>query len=1395
MRLPAIDFRRIRGYGSLGSQADGFEELASLLLVDGIVAWPEETRFERFGNPDGGREGRGVLADGTVWAWQAKYLFAFDSDELGQVSKSVERALSQEPSLARYFVVLPYDLPAGDTAKTKSAATKWREAAEKWRGLAVAQGMDVEFVYVGAHELVTALTRPGQAGRLRYWFDAGTFTPQSLAAVNARAIADAGPRYDTRAHVDLPIAGVLDAAGHTGAYETSLRRALGRLRASRRYAWRAPAEHADAFAGPLAAAGDALSTLDAALAGVAAAVADGCRRPNGVADELSAADDAVGSVRDVLHDRCLQKGGYFSGDAAGLYARTRDAEQALAELWSLTSGPRWTASQERLVVITGDGGSGKTHLLCDAAAARAAQGLPTLLLLGQHFDGRAPLAQIAELVQWDGPAAELLPTLAAAAQASGRRGLVMIDALNESQDSGMWRARLPGLVEQVLAEPWLALVVSCRTPYVPVVVPEAVLGRAAVAEHTGFRGATPEAVGRYLDAHGLEAPSFPLLEAELANPLFLRLICSGLVAQGRTAFPREGIALQGVYDAYLDAVDHRLADPSRCDYDPARRLAREAARLIASAAGERRTLPRADARQIADGLHPTGSWSRSLLKGLLDEQVLTATPVGGEEHVHFSFERLGDLTVASELCALPVDEAASELGRLAQAWGAHAGTLEAAAVLLPETHRVELVDAIGAAAQGGYARQRAVETLLDGLSFRSTASVTARTAELVGAVADGGGRAMRAAYDAVLGVSTVPGHPLNADWLHARLLGQAMPDRDLAWTEYCNAEHGDPRALTVLVDWAWSDASDRADDEVARLASVALGWCLTASHRPLRDRATKALVRLLENRPAVLAELLGAFGGVDDPYVVERLLAVAAGVSARREDAEARVAAGRAAAGLVAPPGRWPAGLLARDYARRAIEGAIGAGWQAPAGLAAAVIPPYGSAWPPATRSDAEIEALDGPPDYPYGSVTRSVIGQLGDFNKYVIGRHLRHVQPATGPGCTAAVAARRVFDRVLELGWTPERHGLADRRRRWEPARGELTERLGKKYQWIALHEVLGALFDNAPVGGQYDEPQRPYDDPSDLGARDIDPTLLLRGTGHAGFDEPPATWYSPEPAEVFADPNPGAWLVSQDGLPDPAALLTVHDGAGAAWTPLEGHYQWTERRAPEDEHALPYRRVWYQARAYLFDAGRTAEVEEWARAQDFSGRWMPESAENDGVLLADHPRHRSWRFNRSEDGNWHGRQPAPAELTPAAAWYGGASSYDQSSDAVMRGLVPSLAAHDLLGVRGGGDFRWHDDDGPVAADFAAIATGPASVHVRLDRLAASCVRQGVGVLWTVTGEKQLIDPESRYDFDDGIPVLLAVQEAYLLDGGAQRRVASETAPHLAAQGRAVGSPWQMTS
>ena len=67
--------------------------------------------------------------------------------------------------------------------------------------------------------------------------------------------------------------------------------------------------------------------------------------------------------------------------------------------------------------------------------------------------------------------------------------------------------------------------------------------------------------------------------------------------------------------------------------------------------------------------------------------------------------------------------------------------------------------------------------------------------------------------------------------------------------------------------------------------------------------------------------------------------------------------------------------------------------------------------------------------------------------------------------------AERAIFDRVLDLGWTPERFKAIDSRR--GQSDDEPVERFGRKYQWIGFYEVLGRITDNHDASPSWDSTQ----------------------------------------------------------------------------------------------------------------------------------------------------------------------------------------------------------------------------------------------------------------------------------------------------------------------------------
>jgi hypothetical protein len=97
-----------------------------------------------------------------------------------------------------------------------------------------------------------------------------------------------------------------------------------------------------------------------------------------------------------------------------------------------------------------------------------------------------------------------------------------------------------------------------------------------------------------------------------------------------------------------------------------------------------------------------------------------------------------------------------------------------------------------------------------------------------------------------------------------------------------------------------------------------------------------------------------------------------------------------------------------------------------------------------------------------------------------------------------AEAAKRWIANRAISFGWTKDLFPH-DRSHDDNRIRGARVERIGKKYQRMALSELLARLSDNYWLAPEYSEPSRRYDSPLDVSfTRDIDPTVLPSDLRH---------------------------------------------------------------------------------------------------------------------------------------------------------------------------------------------------------------------------------------------------------------------------------------------------------
>lgn len=994
-----------------GSQDKGFEELCAQLAR---AESPNGVNFVRKGAPDAGVECYCILQDGNEWGWQAKYFHTMGTSQWSQLDESVKTALDKHPDLVRYFVCIPLDRPDARIEGQKSAMQRWNERVEKWEGWAQKRDMCVEFVWWGSSELIERLSQNEHIGRRYFWFDQRGFDHEWFQARLDEAVEAAGPRYTPEIHVDLPIARDLELFGRTESAFAAVKSLAREIRKELQYAKSSDSPQEDPSKIP--ALNDLLKAGDKILKtfSLLEYIPDGTLSFAAITKEIEAANCLANKAMKILFGLAREYDAKHREEEGYSRHRNNPFAQRSHRIDRLQSKFREVRSSlshadefinNKLMILNGKAGTGKTHLLCDFAKRRIASEAPTVLLMGQRFrDEDSAWTQMLQQLDLPGVSAEeFVGALEAAAQTVGCRALLIIDALNEGQGRVIWPAHLAAFLVALEKSPWIGVLLSVRSTYEDVVISEDIRKRAVSVTHNGFANHEYDAARTFFSYYGLEFPSTPILQPEFQNPLLLKTLCLGLQARGKRRLPRGFHGITSTLELYLETVNKKLAE--ELDFNPSDQLVRKALEKIATQMikADDRWLSRPKAEEIVNEVLPGRGFSQSLYRGLIDEGALIEERVNWksedsrEEVVFISYDRFADHIIADFLLRthLNADDPKatfSEGGGLAficeKKRYVPSGLIEALCIQVPERTGKELVTL----APKLLDRWNIDEAFRQSVIWRKPDAVSKSTRKvlnkLIKTQEDG-----KATLDVLLTIATLENHPFNAEFLDKNLRRKSMPDRDAWWSTYlhCAWAEDESGAVKRLVDWALDVAEDNnLDEKTVDLCSIALAWMFTTSNRFLRDRATKALVSLLTDRLESATRLVDRFSDVDDPYVTERIYAVAYGVAMRSHDA---IGVGKLSSLVyerVFANGTPPVHILLRDYARGVIERAIylGSDIEIDASL---IRPPYKSAWPK-IPDEEEIQPLmsnsqEDPDnrDWAKQNIVSSVMG-FGDFARYVIG-------------------------------------------------------------------------------------------------------------------------------------------------------------------------------------------------------------------------------------------------------------------------------------------------------------------------------------------------------------------------------------------------------------------------
>ncbi|MDT8849045.1 AVAST type 2 anti-phage system protein Avs2 [Pantoea dispersa] len=1282
---------------------------------------------------------------------------------------------------------------------------------------------------------------------------------------NRQAIADLGGRYTPELNVKLEIAKIFDGLGRTNNFSEIFY------------------SHIDSFliAGNKLHSCDVISSELYEIAQLLIEIANLYQEINfSKLDEIptnkfneyvsscQAAIDGTESILWKLREKSEKAGEtkHYSDKYSSTLRELRELNYACDDLLTFINSTTVKLANNPFLLLEGKAGIGKSHLLADVIKNRIASNYPSLLILGQQLTSdESPWSQIFKRLQIKITSHEFLEKLNLYGKKTGERVLIFIDAINEGNGNKFWNDNINSFVDEIKSFEWLGLIMSVRTTYSNVTISNENVGRNnfEIHEHIGFQNVESEAVSLFYDYYNIERPSSPNLNPEFKNPLFLKLLCEGIKKNGLTKVPVGFNGISNILNFLVDGVNKSLASPVKYDFDPSFPLVKDALNEIIKFKIKigSNSISLKDAHSAVQSVVNDYVTDKNFLRALIDEGLLTKGIVRNddnstEEVVYVAFERFDDhLTVKFLLDNIEnIENEFKSDGRLKSYFDdecdfyINSGIVEALSIQLPEKYGKELYEFLPEFSNN----HKLLEAFIDSLIWRDINAIDfGKIKPFINEHVFEFDNSFDHFLEALISISGLVDHPFNANFLHYWLKDHSLPNRDSFWTTKLKYKYSEDSAFRHLIDWAW-DRTDKSyiSDESIELVATSLCWFLTSSNRELRDCSTKALVSLLEPRIPVLKKIIDKFYGVDDPYVWERILAVALGCTLRTDNfKELKYLAETVYQKVFCSEYVYP-NILLRDYAREIIEFAAHLGLELEGIELSKTRPPYNSIWPDEIPSKEELESLYDKDHY--RTLWSSIMGG-GDFSRYTIGTNhnnsdwsgckfsetpidrkqvfktfkcnltdqQKELYDATDPiiyddkdeeitfgdikikfGSAIGrktqeeinaskelfksslsyalliefendiepyldhnnnlletdkhfdlrIAERFIFNRVIDLGWDPEKHGDFDRQIGTGRGRREsFQERIGKKYQWIAYYEYMARLADNfIRFKGYSDErKESPYQGPWEPYVRDIDPTILLKETGTKKLSNQEMWWLNDEVFD-WACSNED-WIKSPTTINNPYALIEVKDGNGDEWIVLESYPSWKEPKIiGNDDWEHPRKEVWCHIRSYIVKVEEFEDFRCWATGQHFMGMWMPEGTNRYQLFNREFYWSEAFQFFKSDyygGSDWtsvidQDSGAKIADVSVTSVNYLWEEEFDKSKIETLSFLKPSNLIFEQMGLKSGEiEGSFNDKNGTMVC-FAAEAVHASKEHllVKKEPFLTMLSDNGFEIVWTLLGEKGVI-------------------------------------------------------
>ena len=885
-------------------------------------------------------------------------------------------------------------------------------------------------------------------------------------------------------------------------------------------------------------------------------------------------------------------------------------------------------AKKRFMYVHGDAGSGKTQHMC-YFIENISKYRNVYLLFGTDFEtGKSPSLSICEVLGWNEE--HFFELLNKEMELRGRYATFVIDALNEGEGTYLWTTLLPTLKAEIDNYPRLKLIVTVRTMEPGDQLLDQFKKGWEEIEIIGFSDMR-EAINKYFNSTPIyENVNDYLYVKEFQHPLFLKIFC-----QVFNRLPLQYRKEPDILYLYLLYYQSRNEEVSRlADEDPELMVTLKLMKEVGFISWQKNhccDVPRKEVVKAANILCPNRLWSNNLYHALVKSNLLMENRLKSGMKTTFQYDSMGDYTRAwCMLLAYKKEEDLLNQLVLMVKKSKHPATIS--------NERKHIINTVKALLS--------VWNPPEEIWHRDVFKNGALTLLLLESLEK---RNMKASY------STLPENMvaelvlskkefINPEYLlsnftlfrdlimeavHERLMSMSMLERDEQWTLKVNKMQDDYSFRFKI-----RQMEIEPNEENARAYIRLLCWMTSSSHPQLRIHAIRIVHDWLREFSQLCKELIEKFYSCNDPYILRSVYSAVYGVLLlkRNKDLTHEVAE-TVFKNLYENEILVPTDIEIRSWTLKILEFNL-------------LMNPNDLFWdkarPPYHRDDnlmeiPEGEDFDNDAYFGDGGGAKKMHYSLfhWDFNRYIIGTNSKNESrtyikddvPVELSDIAKAIAYRikHVF------GYSPTLSDYDDVVK-WEERVHRQTERMGKKYQWIAYGEVRAYLCDTCKMKKDWWGDKEPVDTPYpwyDSRKVTFEPTLGIIGNRNY-LDQ---DMFEEVKGENLMEGDAREWLKSKVLVPNP--IVVVKDKKENDWVNIVG-YQKNEQAEDGDK-----RESFVFICPCMVKTEDADAFEQWAKDQCFYGRWMPEDRGHYEFLWNEFPwsdSYKSLDFEEESDVYGHG-------------------------------------------------------------------------------------------------------------------------------------------------------------